>query len=274
LDVGDFAFATCLPGLEAALKREVSRTRPELKHSATRPGLVVFESARSIAPDDAPGSVLARVWGKSVGAASDLASARAQLAGLGAQHVHVFARDPDAATDLAPWRGLGDGGVAHAGELVANVVVADGEPVWLGMHRHDPTRPPCAGGTFAVRGKVDEAIAWTQLPLAKRALAIGIGFAHAGIDVTTVEKFSAVQVEPYEWIVVDAPLAPQVAAQELARIARRIKPAVAIVMFRVVDWSFADELPLLVEKLRAIGFADIRFRHLPSNRNDVCCVAR
>lgn len=272
--MGDFAFATCYPGLEAALKREVARTRPELKHSATRPGLVVFESAKSVAPDDTPGSVLARVWGKSIGAASDLASAAAQLAGLGATRVHVFARDPDAETALAPWRALGDGGAAAEGELVANVVVADGEPVWLGLHRHDASRGPGAGGTFAARGKIDEAMAWARLAPANRALAIGLGFAHAGVEVVTVEKFSAVHVEPFEWIVVDAPLAPQVAAQELARIVRRIQPRVAIVMFRVADWSFADELPILVDRLRKAGFADVRFRHLPSNRNDVCCVAR
>lgn len=273
--MSDFAFATCLPGHEATLKREVARTRPELRHATTRQGLVVFESTRTLAPDDAPGSVLARVWGKSIGAASDLTSAGAQLAGLGAERVHVFARDPDAATELAPWRALGNGEPAASGELVANVVVGDGEPVWLGLHRHDATRAPGAGGTFpGVRGKVDEAIAWLRLAPAKRALAIGIGFAHAGIEVVTVEKFSVVRSEPFDWIVVDAPLAPQTAVYELTRIAPRIKPAVAIVMFRVADWSFADELPLLVERLRKAGFSDVRFRHLPSNRGDVCCVAR
>ena len=73
----------------------------------------------------------------------------------------------------------------QVGELVADVIVANGEPVWIGVHRHDATRPPHAGGTFGEQtrsSKLHEAIAWAGLPDAKRALAIGLGFARAGVD--------------------------------------------------------------------------------------------
>ncbi|MDQ3367946.1 MAG: hypothetical protein M3680_21180, partial [Myxococcota bacterium] len=73
--MGDFVFATCLPGLEPAIKLEVARTRPELRFSHMRPGLVTFASSRAVAADDPPGSVFARVWGRSIGAASDPTSA-------------------------------------------------------------------------------------------------------------------------------------------------------------------------------------------------------
>ena len=266
-----------MPGLEAVLRREVTRTRPELRiGAAARPGLVTFESSKAVAPDDAAGSVFARVWGRSIGAASDFKSAAAQLAGVGVSRVHVFARDPDAPTNLAPWRALGPGGAAQVGELVADVVVADGEPVWLGVHRHDATRPAHAGGTFGIpSSKIDEAIIWAQLPDARRALAIGLGFARAGIEVVTVEKFSAAKGDlPFDWIVVDINLAPQTALQELGRVLRRIKPAAVVLMLKVNDWSFADELPRIVEQLRKLGFSDVRMRHLPSNKSDICCVAR
>ena len=102
--MADFVFATCMPGLEPALKLEVARTRTELRFAYSRPGLVTFKSARTVPADDTPGSVFARVWGRSIGAASDPASAGAALAGLGATRIHAFARDPDVATDLAPWQ--------------------------------------------------------------------------------------------------------------------------------------------------------------------------
>ncbi|MBA2544099.1 MAG: hypothetical protein H0V17_30930, partial [Deltaproteobacteria bacterium] len=63
--MAEFVFATCLPGFEPAVKREVARTRPELRFAYSRPGLITFKSPREVALDDPPGSVLARVWGRS-----------------------------------------------------------------------------------------------------------------------------------------------------------------------------------------------------------------
>ena len=68
--MAEFAFATCLPGLEPAVKLEVARVRPGLRFAYSRPGLVTFKSTRTVAADDTPGSVFARVWGRSIGAAS------------------------------------------------------------------------------------------------------------------------------------------------------------------------------------------------------------
>src|SRR5436190_3087275 len=152
----DFAFATCAPGLEPALKREVARTRPELRFAYSRPGLVTFKSTRAVTAEDPPGSVFAHVWGRSLGAAADPARAAALVAAAGATRVHAFAREPGDARppaappgdgpDLAPWQALGPGGAARPGELVADVIVAPGEPAWLGVHRHDDARPAPAGG--------------------------------------------------------------------------------------------------------------------------------
>ena len=107
--MADFVFATCLPGVEPALKLDVARTRPELRFAYSRPGLVTFKSTRAVPPDDTPGSVFAHVWDRSIGAASDPATAALQLSPLGATRIHVFAREagdadaiPGVATDLAP----------------------------------------------------------------------------------------------------------------------------------------------------------------------------
>jgi len=188
--VPSFVFATCLPGVEPALKLEVARTRPELRFAYSRPGLVTFKSPREVAPDDVTGAAFARVWGASLGAAADVDAARQLLASFAPSRVHVFSRDPDAQLELAPWQTLGPGGPAEPGELVADVIVAENEPAWLGVHRHDPTRPPHPGAAIPVEvppdapsrayAKLEEAIAWAKLPVAAGQVALEIGAAPGG----------------------------------------------------------------------------------------------
>jgi len=212
--VADFVFATCLPGLEPALKLDLARARPELRLAYSRPGLVTFKSARAVAPDDPPGSVFAWVWGQSIGPlGGDPAdpAIRAQLAAVGACRVHAFFRDlgdvgrdpgrdpgePPGAVDLArlaPWQALGPGGLAGPGELVADVIVGpvtgEPEPGWLGVHRHDRGRSPHPGGAIPVRvpddapsrayAKIEEAIAWAGLGVESGQVALEIGAAPGG----------------------------------------------------------------------------------------------
>lgn len=317
--MAEFAFATCLPGLELALKREIARVRPELRLAYSRPGLVTFRSAREVTPEDPVGSVFARVWGRSIGAAEDPEGAAAQLAGVGAVRVHAFARDPaasDPAPELGAWQ-LGPGGAAAPGELVADVIVAKGEPAWIGVHRHDDARPAYPGGAIPIEvpadapsrayAKIEEAIAWARLPVAAGQVALEIGaapggaalaLARRGLEVWAVDpgalaphvlahpsvryvpkKAGALRWEELparvDWLLVDVNLAPQVALHEVARLIPPLLPGLAGAVFtlKLNDWAFVDELPALVERIRRMGLPDVRLRHLPSNRREVCAVA-
>ena len=324
--MADFVFATCLPGVEPALKLDVARARPELRFAYSRPGLVTFKSARAVPPDDTPGSVFAHVWGRSIGAASDPETAAVQLAGFGATRVHVFTREPlDAAerapatADLAPWQALGPGGPAAIGELVADVIVAPepGEPAWLGVHRHDRFRLPHPGGAIPVElpddapsrayAKIEEAIAWATLPVERGHVALEIGaapggavlaLARRGVEVWGVDtgelaatvralpnvhhiakKVGALRWEELpariDWLLVDVNLAPQVALHEIGRLMPRLKTTLrgAVFTLKLNDWTFVAELPALVERIRQMGLPDVRMRHLPSNRHEICAVA-
>ena len=55
----------------------------------------------------------------------------------------------------------------------------------------------------------------------------------------------------------------------------KLKPTLkgAVFTLKLNDWSFVPELPLLAERIRNFGFSDVRMRHLPSNRREICCVA-
>jgi 23S rRNA (cytidine2498-2'-O)-methyltransferase len=313
----DFAFATCLPGVEPAVKLEVARTRPELKFAYSRPGLLTFKSTREVSPDDPAGSVFARVWGRSLGAAGDPQIAATQLASAGVTRVHVFARDPDATLDLTAWQAIGPGGPAQVGELVADVIVAADEPAWLGVHRHDAWRPAHPGGALPIAvpanapsrayAKIEEAIAWARLPVAAGQIALEIGAAPGGAVLALVnrglvvwgvdtgelaptvlahpnvthlaKKVGALRWEELppkvDWLLVDVNLAPQVALHEVARLMPRLRDSLrgAVITLKMNDWAFVSELPKLVDRIREMGLPEVRLRHLPSNRREVCAVA-
>ena len=319
--VTDFAFAICLPGLEPAVKLDVARTRPELRFAYSRPGLVTFKSPGPIAPEDPPATGFAWVWGKSLGAAREPAEAAHRLGYLGVARVHVFARDGE--VDLAPWqreiteRIGAPSGPAAPGELVADIVVAAGEPAWLGLHRHDGARAAHAGGAIPVEvpldvpsrayAKIEEAIAWADLAVAPGQVALEIGaapggaalaLARRGLEVWTVDtgalapqvaalpsihhlakKVGALRWEELpahiDWLLVDVNLAPQVALHEVRRLMPRLVDTLrgAVFTLKLNDWAFVAELPVLVDRIRQMGLADVRLRHLPSNRREVCAVA-
>ena len=302
------------------MKLDVARVRPELRFAYSRPGLVTFKSPTTISPDDHPGSVFARVWGASIGASRDPDDAAHKLAQVGATRVHVFARDPDVATALDPWRealAAFPTGRAHDGELVADVIVADGEPAWLGLHRQDREHLALPGGAIEVDvpadapsrafAKIEEAIAWCELPIAAGHVALEIGaapggavmaLARRGVEVWGVDtgdlapqvlalsgvhhmqiKVGALRWEDLpprvDWLLVDVNLAPQVALHEVARLMPKLRPSLrgAVITLKLNDWAFVSELGTLADRIAGFGFHDVRMRHLPSNRREVCCVA-
>jgi len=198
-----FVFATCQKGFEAVLKADVARTRPELRPAFARPGLVTFK-----APDRAGGgdvgavarpSPWAHAWGRSHGRAHDAAAA-SELLPQDATRLHVFARDPeapDAVGCAAEMRaallvtGRFEVGLeARDGELVADVIVAPGEPALCGIHRHGRLRSPWPAGDFPVDmpaqapsrayAKLEQAIAWAALPVDAGQVAVEIGSAPGG----------------------------------------------------------------------------------------------
>ena len=316
----NFAFATCLPGLEPALKLEVRHVRPSLRFAYSRPGLITFKGETEIAPDDRSPSVFARVWGASIGPTRDPEDAAHRLAYLGADRVHVFPRDPELACDLEPWLAAVKlpAGPSTPGELVADVIVGPDEPAWLGLHRHDTHHLSHPGGALPIDvpadapsrayAKLEEAIAWAQLPIEAGQVALEIGaapggaalaLARRGLDVWGVDTAElapnvrslpnvhhlAIKVgalrweqlpERVDWLLVDVNLAPQVALHEVARLMPKLMPTLrgAIFTLKLNDWKFVVELPLFAQRIAGFGFADVRMRHLPSNRREVCVIAR
>ena len=156
--------------------------------------------------------------------------------------------------------------------------------------------------------KIEEAIAWADLAVAPGQVALEIGaapggaalaLARRGLEVWAVDtgalapqvaalpsihhlakKVGALRWEELpaqiDWLLVDVNLAPQVALHEVRRLMPRLVGTLrgAVFTLKLNDWAFVSELPALVDRIRQMGLADVRLRHLPSNRRELCAVAR
>jgi 23S rRNA (cytidine2498-2'-O)-methyltransferase len=324
-----FVFASCATGHEDDLKDDVRRERPALRLAFSRPGLVTFKIDDEVPPDVARPAPWARVWGASVGRADNAAEALA-LIPADAKRLHVFERETGAPVpeieaalrEAEPERFL-DGTRALAGELVADVIVADGDPWFLGVHRHGPGRSPWPGGAFPVEvpadapsrayAKIEEAIAWAELPVAAGHVAVEVGsspggaayaLARRGVTVHGVdpgemdakvlafvgpggarvhhlrETLASVRWEmlprAVDWLLLDVNLAPPVALHGLARLVPAWKKKLrgAVLTLKMNDAAMRRGLPTWLERVAGFGFSDVRVTHLPSNHSELCVVAR
>jgi 23S rRNA (cytidine2498-2'-O)-methyltransferase len=78
-----------------------------------------------------------------------------------------------------------------------------------------------------------------------------------------------------DWLLVDVHLAPPVALHEVSRLMPPLKKSLrgAVFTLKLNDQRIVDDIPALLDRVRQLGFADVRATHLPSNRREICCVA-
>ena len=277
-----FAFITCQIGFEAWAKRELTRTRPTWKLAYSRPGFITFKTPDDVGLAEAAPTAFARSWGRSLGRAVDadgvIAAAMALRDGDEPgkfTRVHALARDPelpvdelaDVAAKVATGLSLSNLALGDAlvGDLVLDIIAAPGEPMSLGVHRHIRDRAASVGGVAPASvpddspsrayAKIEEAIAWTGLPIAAGDTALEIGSAPGGAALALVRRgVNVIGVDPgamdevvlaarhengahvehraikvgalrwedlpvrIDWLLVDVNLAPQVALHEIARL--------------------------------------------------------
>lgn len=216
-----FVFATCLPRSMNHLKRELGRTRPDLRLAYSRPGLLTM---RTDAPPDPaapePRAVFARASGRSLGFADsmdrviELADGVAPGARL---RVHVFARDPadpdeqpddpEAVTRCRDQLMTRLGPRAHpeenanVGDTVLDVVLPPpglADPMLVGWHVHDAGRGVAPGGVRRVPvpddvpsrayAKLEEALGWSGLPLRSGDVVVEIGSSPGGAAMALLRR--------------------------------------------------------------------------------------
>jgi 23S rRNA (cytidine2498-2'-O)-methyltransferase len=154
--------------------------------------------------------------------------------------------------------------------------------------------------------KMEEAIQWSALPLAAGDECVEIGCAPGGASQALLDRgllvtgIDPADVDPVvlenprfrhlkkrgkdvrrheflgvRWLAADMNIAPDATLDEIEPIV--MHPGVTIrgmiVTLKLSDWSAADRLPQLVERVRAWGFRDVRLRQLVTGGQEVCLVA-
>jgi 23S rRNA (cytidine2498-2'-O)-methyltransferase len=212
------------------------------------------------------------------------------------------------------------------GDWVLDVVVPldPAEALFVGYHRHDTSYGKVPGGIARILppknvpsraySKLQEALAWSELPLSEGQHAVEIGCApggavlallERGLQVTGIDPADmAPELEPHtqrgafvhlkrpvgeitqqdlperaQWLLCDANLAPQTALRYVTRIAKLLRPQLRGIIFTIKlnDDRVVLALPKLFEALGCLSRdpqKGLRVIQLPSHRREIVAVIR
>ncbi len=200
------------------MKLEVERDQPSLRPAFSRPGLLTFKSDES---NDVPRSSFARVSGTSLGSFAKLDEVAAAIAAHTSKNVvvHVFEREPTDAGPPAFLERMKDElaaacteagvqlGELRSGATVCDVIVAEGEPTFVGYRLHRESDWSVAGGLPRILippsapsrafAKIEEALCWIRPALRPSETVLEIGSAPGGVSAALVGRgLKVVGIDP------------------------------------------------------------------------------
>jgi 23S rRNA (cytidine2498-2'-O)-methyltransferase len=330
--------ATVTPGLEAALIAEVRTRRPLSRPGYRRPGLLTFTEPE-LRPDmplfeterGAPSLIFPQIWGHSLGLIKDDNGLAAAVEATGLTKVQVFSR-PSGDDEESPALTSRVETVAERlrtecpqvvqipgarrGEPTLGVIVALDEPTVLVQMVRGGAWGPLPGGRWPVTvpedspsrawAKLDEALAWSRLPLTAGERVLELGNAPGGVSLNLLRRGLQVlgvdsqplaaplqpfldtgalqQVQrpmsqlrweelngPIDWLLMDVSIAPALALRGLRRLMPPLRKRLrgALLTLKLNDDAAVASLPKLLEQAGALGLGPARARHLPANRREV-----
>jgi 23S rRNA (cytidine2498-2'-O)-methyltransferase len=199
---------------------------------------------------------------------------------------------------------------------VLDVIVHSPGEWWIGHHRAVRRHERWPGGAIPVRlpehavsrayAKMQEAIAWSDLPLAPGDECVEIGCAPGGASQALLERglfvtgIDPADVDPavlahprfrhlkkrgtdvrrkefegVRWLVADMNIAPDATLDEVEAIVTHPELSIRgmILTLKFSDWSASAKLPELAARVRGWGYRDVRTRQLVTGGQEVCLVA-
>jgi 23S rRNA (cytidine2498-2'-O)-methyltransferase len=154
--------------------------------------------------------------------------------------------------------------------------------------------------------KMQEALLWSQLPVSAGELCVEIGCAPGGsaqalldrglrvigIDPAAVDErlrahphFVHVQKRASDvkrrdfararWLVADSNVAPQTTLDVVEAIVthRDVHLRGLLLTLKLLDWTFVEQIPEYLDRIRSWGYRDVRARQLAANRREFCVAA-
>jgi 23S rRNA (cytidine2498-2'-O)-methyltransferase len=227
----------------------------------------------------------------------------------------IRAAAPDACDRLRTER-AGKRRPAPRNGCVLDVVVVEPHQWWIGYHRA-VTRAQCwPGGVIPVRfpdhavsrayAKMEEALAWSGLPLAAGDECVEIGCAPGGASQALLDRglfvtgIDPAEVDPavaahprfrqlrkrgkevrrsefvgVRWLAADMNLAPSYTLDAVDAIVNHPQVSIRglILTLKLADWSQAERLPDFASRVHGWGYRDVRMRQLATGGQEVCLVA-
>ncbi len=200
--------------------------------------------------------------------------------------------------------------------LVLDVVLVEPDEWWFGCHAAATQAARWPGGQLPVElpehavsrayAKLEEALAWSGLPLAKDDECVEIGCAPGGASQALLKRglfvtgIDPADVDPcllehprfrhlkkrgsevrrkeflgVRWLVTDVNLAPEATLNEVESVIRHPDVSIRgmVLTLKLSEWSWVERLPEFVERVRGWGYRDVRVRQLVSGGQEVCLVA-
>jgi 23S rRNA (cytidine2498-2'-O)-methyltransferase len=199
---------------------------------------------------------------------------------------------------------------------VLDVVVVDPGEWWIGYHRALRRTERWPGGKIPIRmpahavsrayAKMEEALQWSDLPIAAEDECVEIGCAPGGasqalldrglfvtgidpadVDALLVEhprfrhlkkRGSDVRRQEFigvRWLVADMNIAPDATLDEVEGIVKLRDVALRglVLTLKFSEWNVAERLPEFVARVRGWGYRDVRTRQLVTGGQELCLVA-
>jgi 23S rRNA (cytidine2498-2'-O)-methyltransferase len=338
-----FIFATCQVGAEGALKREFALRWSECHPAFMRPGFVTFKitSEEKHAAPPGEGAIFARALAQTLGKVAggqrpEMLQKAWELAGDRTyEGLHVWHRDaaepghrdyepgllPEDKEIAAEVRALRTElslpGYVHEGATVLDVVIVEPDLWFVGWHQATDAPHTCWPGGFAMIEmppdavsrtylKMEEALRWTQFPLAAGQLCAEIGSAPGGasqallahglvvIGIDPADMHPAVLANPnfrhikkrghevrrrefrkVRWLTCDVNLPPSYTLDTVEAIVMHPEVHVRglILTLKLPGWDLVDKIPEYLFRVRSWGFQDVRARQLHHNRQEFIVAA-
>lgn len=154
--------------------------------------------------------------------------------------------------------------------------------------------------------KMEEALRWSRLPIERGDQASELGCSPGGSSQALLRRgLNVIGVDPanvhpslladpgfrhirkragdvrrsefgtVKWLFADMNVAPQYTldAVEAVATSRRVHLRGLLMTLKLLEWSFADEVPDYLARIRSWGFPYVRARQLQYNRQEICVVA-
>ncbi|MCA9214553.1 MAG: hypothetical protein KDB27_15885, partial [Planctomycetales bacterium] len=203
--------------------------------------------------------------------------------------------------------------VVKSNQLVLDVIVVEENQWWFGTHIASSRILRHPGGTFRLQlpehavsrayMKMNEALAWSRLPIAEGDRIVEIGSAPGGACQALLERGLLVTgVDPsdmheavashanfthikkrgadlkrkeysdFKWLVVDTNVAPTHTLDTVDAIVNHDRTNIRgmLLTLKLPEWKLTDQVPEYLDRIRSWGYGDVRARQLANNRQEIC----